>query len=65
LVSHEVMLNLIANTKTKSGLTVKAELDSSSYPTGIKVSDEEFYSINLVRHSFHGEWNYSIHPRGS
>ncbi|MEX6431212.1 ISAzo13-like element transposase-related protein, partial [Ferrimicrobium acidiphilum] len=39
LVSHEVMLNLIANTKTKSGLTVKAELDSSSYPTGIKVSD--------------------------
>lgn len=65
LVSHEVMLNLIANTKTKSGLTVKAELDSSSYPTGIKVSDEEFSSINLVRHSFHGEWNYSIHPRGS
>ncbi len=65
LVSHEVMLNLIANTRTKSGLTVKAELDASLYPTGIKVSDEEFSSINLVRHSFHGEWNYSIRPRGS
>ncbi|WP_298443597.1 ISAzo13 family transposase [Ferrimicrobium sp.] len=63
LVSHEVMLNLIANTRTKSGLTVKAELDSNPYPTGIKVSDEEFSTINLVRHSFHGEWNYSIHPR--
>lgn len=65
LVSHEVMLNLIANTRTKSGLTVKAELDAGIYPTGIKVSDEEFSSINLVRHSFHGEWNYSIRPRGS
>ena len=65
LVSHEVMLNLIANTRTKSGLTVKAELDSGLYPTGVKVSDEEFSSINLVRHSFHGEWNYSIRPRGS
>jgi transposase len=63
LVSHEVMLNLIANTRTKSGLTVTAELDSNSYPTGIKVSDKEFSTINLVRHAFHGEWNYSIHPR--
>ncbi|WP_298211495.1 ISAzo13 family transposase [Ferrimicrobium sp.] len=63
LISHEVMLNLIANTRTKSGLTVKAELDSGSYPTGIKVSNEEFSTINLVRHGFHGEWNYSIHPR--
>jgi hypothetical protein len=44
---------------------IKAELDSGLYPTGIKVSDEEFSSINLVRHSFHGEWNYSIRPRGS
>ncbi len=65
LVSHEVMVNLIANTRTKSGLTVQAELDPGNYPKGVKVSDEEFSSINLVRNSFHGEWNYSIHPRGS
>jgi hypothetical protein len=59
------MLNLIANTRTKSGLTVKVEIDSGSYPTGIKVSDKEFSTINLVRHAFHGERNYSIRPRGS
>ncbi|EAY56452.1 MAG: transposase [Leptospirillum rubarum] len=63
LVSHEVLLNLIANTRTKSGLTVKAELDPGNYPKGIKISDEELASLHLVRHSFHGEWNYSLHPR--
>ncbi len=63
LISHEVMVNLIANTRTKSGLSVQAELDPGSYPKGVKVSDEEFSSINLIRSSFHGEWNYSIHPR--
>ncbi|KGA94304.1 Mobile element protein [Leptospirillum ferriphilum] len=63
LVSHEVLLNLIANTRTKSGLTVKAELDPGVYPKGIKISDEELASLHLVRHSFHGEWNYSLHPR--
>ena len=63
LVSHEVLLNLIANTRTKSGLTVKAELDPGNYPKGIKISDEELAALHLVRHSFHGEWNYSLHPR--
>jgi hypothetical protein len=63
LVSHEVLLNLIANTRTKSGLTVKAELDPGHYPKGVKISDEELASLHLVRHSFHGEWNYSLHPR--
>ncbi|BAM07885.1 ISAzo13 family transposase [Leptospirillum ferrooxidans] len=63
LVSHEVLLNLIANTRTKSGLTVKAELDPGVYPKGIKISDEEMASLHLVRHAFHGEWNYSLHPR--
>ncbi len=63
LVSHEILLNLIANTRTKSGLTVKAELDPGTYPKGIKISDEELASLHLVRHSFHGDWNYSLHPR--
>lgn len=63
LISHEVILNLIANTRTKSGLTVKAEIDPGTYQKGIKISDEELASLHLVRHSFHGEWNYSLLPR--
>jgi hypothetical protein len=63
LISHEVMLNLIANTKTKTGLSVKAELDKREYPKGIKVPEVEFATINMVRDDFHGEWNYSISPR--
>lgn len=63
LVSHEVMLNLIANTKTRNGLTVRAELDNAPYPKGIKVSDADYAAINLARADFHGEWNYSISPR--
>jgi hypothetical protein len=63
LVSHEVVVNLIAATSTRSGLRVKAHLDISNYPTKVKVTDEEFNSINLKRHRFHGEWNYTISPR--
>jgi hypothetical protein len=62
LVSHEVMLNLIASTKTKTGLSVKVELDKREYPKGIKVSDLALASINLERDGFHGDWNYSICP---
>ncbi|MDO8715389.1 MAG: ISAzo13 family transposase [Dehalococcoidales bacterium] len=63
LISHEVMLNLIANTKTKTGLSVRAELDNRAYPKGIKVPDADFAAINIIRDDFHGDWNYSIHPR--
>ena len=63
LVSHEVMLNLIANTKTRSGLTVRAELDAAQYPKGTKISDKDLAAINLERNPFHGDWNYSIRPR--
>jgi hypothetical protein len=63
LISHEVMINLIANTKTKTGLSVKVELDKREYPKGIKVLNDEFATINIVRDAFHGEWNYSISPR--
>ena len=65
LISHEVMINLIANTRTRTGLQVHAELDAAPYPKGLKVSDAEFDAINLVRDAFHGEWNYTIHPKPS
>lgn len=62
LVSHEVIVKLIANTTTRSGLTVRAELDTNSYPKGLVVSNAEFDAINIVRDDFHGDWNYSIEP---
>lgn len=62
LVSHEVIVNLIAATTTRKGLKVRAELDSKSYPKGIKVTDEEFAAIRIVRDEFHGDWNYTILP---
>ena len=63
LVSHEAIVNLIASTCTQSGLVVKAALDTNHYETKIKVSDGELAKLNLVRHRFHGEWNYTIKPR--
>lgn len=62
LISRMVVVNLIGSTKTKSGLAIKAGLDSNKYPTGIKVTDEEFEAVNLKNDKFHGEWNYSISP---
>jgi hypothetical protein len=60
LASHEVVVNLIGNTTTETGLAITAELDTGIYPKGVKVSDEEIESINLTKAAFHGEWNYSI-----
>jgi len=62
LISHEVIVKLIAGTTTRKGLKVHAELDNSLYPSGIKVSDAEFESIRITRNEFHGEWNYRIDP---
>ena len=62
LVSHEAIVNLIAATTTRKGLKVRAELDSSHYPKGIKVADDELNAIQIERDEFHGEWNYSILP---
>lgn len=62
LVSHEVILNLIANTSTQKGLRIQAELDPATYPLHTKVSDDELAEVKLKRHNFHGEWNYSIRP---
>jgi len=63
LLSHEVILNLIAATTTKTGLTVRSELDMSSYPLGRKITDAEVATLTLRREEFHGEWNYWILPR--
>ena len=60
LVSHEVIVNLIASTKTRSGLKVRAELDNATYPKGLAVSDEDFAAIMIDRNEFHGDWNYRI-----
>jgi len=60
LTSHEVIVNLIASTTTSTGLKVRAQLDSASYPKGIKISDEELAQVHLVKYPFHGEWNYTI-----
>jgi hypothetical protein len=63
LVSHEVIVNLIAATTTRTGLRVQSRLDTGKYPKGIKVSKEDFAAIRLCPDSFHGDWNYVIQPR--
>jgi transposase len=65
LVSHETIVNLIANTTTEKGLQIHAELDPNSYPIGLKVPNEEMARVRIERASFHGDWNYTIAPRDS
>jgi DDE family transposase len=62
LVSHEVIVELIGATTTRTGLRVRAELDRGRYPLGVKVGDAELAAVPLARHQFHGEWNYTIQP---
>jgi hypothetical protein len=62
LESHEVIINLISSTKTRTGLNIKCALDENKYEKGLKISDEEMESINIIRHTFHGDWNYTIKP---
>ena len=65
LTSHEVIVNTIAATTTRTGLTVTAELGTGSYPKGIKITDEQMKGLDkraLRRHEFHGEWNYTLIP---
>jgi hypothetical protein len=63
LVSRSVVVNLIGNTRTKAGLKINAELDTNTYPTGLKVTKEQFATIKIKKARFHGEWNYTISPR--
>jgi hypothetical protein len=63
LITHQVIVNLIAATTTKTGLTVRAEIDPCIYPTGRKIKPAEMAKLNLACDDFHGEWNYTLHPR--
>jgi Rhodopirellula transposase DDE domain len=62
LESHEVIINLIAATTTTTGLKVYAQLDKRQYPTKLEVTDDQLAAVNITRHSFHGDWNYTINP---
>ena len=63
LISHQVIVQLIAATTTKNGLDVRAEIDPNSYQAGIVVKDAELAAVNISRHEFHGDWNYTIEPK--
>ena len=62
LVTHQVIVELIAATTTKAGLRVECRLDERTYSKGRRVSDTQMAEVNLVPEAFHGEWNYTIHP---
>jgi hypothetical protein len=61
LTDYQVIVETIAATTTKTGLTVEAVLDQGTYPTGVKVSNAQVKAVPLTRQQFHGEWNYTVH----
>ena len=65
LLTHQVIIQLISATKTRTGLTVQCHLDENDYPKAIKVSDAEMAEINITLDEFHGDWNYTISPQKS
>jgi len=65
LTSHEVIVQSIAATTTRTGLRVTAGLDTNTYPTGVRIGDAEMAALPLTRHAFHGDWNYALHPQPS
>ena len=65
LVSYQTIVQLIAATTTDAGLRVQCEIDPNTYPAGVKVTDAEIDAINIHRHDFHGDWNYTIKPQAS
>jgi len=62
LTSIRTIIELIAATTTRSGLTIRADHDPAEYPKGVKISDAELAAVPLTRHDWHGDWNYTIHP---
>jgi hypothetical protein len=62
LRSYRTIVQLIASTTTETGLQVRAELDENKYPNGLRVTDDQIAALNIFRHDFHGEWNYTIAP---
>jgi hypothetical protein len=65
LVSREVIVELISHTKTATGLSIQASLDTNTYAKGRVVTKEEFAALSISRHTFHGEWNYTLMPRAT
>ena len=63
LVDRETVVQLIGSVRTTAGLVVKAQLDTREYPTGIKVSNDDMERLVITTETFHGEWNYTLHPR--
>jgi len=62
LISHQVIVDLIAATTTITGLTVQCVLDTNEYPIGVKYTDADIDALPLTRHDFHGDWNYTLSP---
>jgi hypothetical protein len=63
LVDHETVVQLIGSVRTSAGLLVKAKLDTGAYPTGIDIADADMRDLDIIRESFHGDWNYAFRPR--
>jgi transposase len=63
LIDRATVVNLISSTKTKKGLEISARIDEREYKKGIKISDAELLSLNIIKNKFHGEWNYEIRPK--
>jgi len=63
LVNLAAMVSLIGDTTTETGLRIRSEIDRRSYPTGVTITDEQFAQVQVTPHAFHGEWNYTIHPK--
>ena len=63
LATYAAIVDRIGSTRTATGLRARAELDTGEYPTGLAVTDTEMEAVRLVRHAFHGEWNYKLLPR--
>jgi hypothetical protein len=61
LTSYRVVVQLIANTTTKKGLKINADLDPGPYPTGVKITNKQLAAVPLTRHQFQGDWNYTVH----
>jgi Rhodopirellula transposase DDE domain len=62
LESLEIVVNLIASTTTNTGLKVYAQLDQGSYERGVEITDDQLAAVNITRHTFHGDWNYTVTP---
>jgi transposase len=62
LESLEVVVNLIAATSTSTGLKLYARLDDATYQRGLDITDDQLAAVNITRHTFHGDWNYTINP---